>query len=264
MKKNRIWAAIAAAAILVSCGSKDTTDGLRFETVKATRSVSITSEKGAPQCSVNLQLAAAIGEPSERTKTINAVLAERLLDMEGLSLQQAADSFAGKYTRDYVKNFAPLYREDRNDPEKRSWYEYHYNITGEAHEGREGITVYTATIDYYEGGAHGINQRLVMNFDNETGKLLTLSDVFIPGYEQALNDLLQKALIEKVDAKDIDDLHAKGYLYSMDMFAPENFVMGEDNITFIYNPYEIAPYAMGLVELTISNSELEDLEKKRD
>ena len=100
-----------------------------------------------------------------------------------------------------------------------------------------------------------------MNFDNKTGQQLTLADVFVPGYEQPLNELLQEALIEKVSAKDVDDLRSKGYLYSMEMFAPENFVLGEDEVTFVYNPYEIAPYAMGMVELTIDNDELTKLWK---
>ena len=261
MKKIHFLAAIAVAAITTACSSNGDGKGLEFETVKAKKTVSISNEAGAPQCSVNLQLDAAKGEPKERAEAINAAIALRLLDMEGITLSQAVDSFANKYTSDYRRNFAPLYREDRGDEEKRAWYEYHYNITGKTSSGREGVTVYTATIDYYEGGAHGINQRIVMNFDNKTGQQLTLADVFVPGYEQPLNELLQEALIEKVSAKDVDDLRSKGYLYSMEMFAPENFVLGEDEVTFVYNPYEIAPYAMGMVELTIDNDELTKLWK---
>ena len=261
MKKFCFLTAMTVAAITTACSGNGDSEGLDFDTVKATKTISISSEAGAPQCSVDLQLPMAKGEPKERAEAINAAVALRLLDMEGLTLAQAADSFANKYTNDYRRNFAPLYREDRGDAEKRAWYEYHYNIKGEAKSGREGVTVYTATIDYYEGGAHGINQLVVMNFDNKTGQQLTLADVFVPGYEQPLCDILQEALIEKVDAKDVDDLRSRGYLYSMNMFAPENFVLGKDEVTFVYNPYEIAPYAMGMVELTIDNDELEKLWK---
>ena len=261
MKKTKILAAIAAATLWSSCGGGSTNGLMKFETLKVEKTVSITNETGAPKCSVNLQLETVKGGTAERMAAINETIARQLLGIEGAGLKEAADSFANKYTSDYVKNFAPLYREDRSDETKRAWYEYHYNIMGEASEGREGVLVYTATIDYYEGGAHGINQRIVMNFDNETGRLLTLADVFAPGYEQPLNELLQDALIEKVGAKDVKELREKGYLYSMDMFAPENFVLGEDEVTFIYNPYEIAPYAMGLIELVIDNDDLEDLWK---
>ena len=261
MKYKEIMAAIAVATIWTACGGDSSGGGLDFETVKVEKTVGITGEAGAPQCSVSLQLAAAKGEPAERTKTINETVAQQLLNIEGVGLKQAADSFANQYTSDYRQNFAPLYREDRGDAAKRAWYEYHYNITSETKKGRKGVTVYSAAIDYYEGGAHGINQRIVMNFDNATGQMLTLADVFVPGYHQTLCDLLLEALMEKVGAKDVDELKAKGYLYATDMFAPENFELGEETATFVYNPYEIAPYAEGIIELVIDNDDLKDLWK---
>ena len=252
MKYKEIMAAIAAATIWTACGGDSTGGGLDFETVKVEKTVGITSEAGAPQCSVNLQLAAAKGEPAERTKTINETVAQQLLNIEGVGLKQAADSFANQYTSDYRQNFAPLYHEDRGDATKRAWYEYHYNIKR---------TVYTADVDYYEGGAHGMNQRIVMNFDNATGRLLTLDDVFVPGYQQQLSERLLQALMEKAEAKDVADLKDMGYLYATDMFASENFALGDDAITFVYNPYEIAPYAAGLIELEIDNDDLKELWK---
>ena len=261
MKYKEIIAAIAVATIWTACGGDSTGGGLDFETVKVEKTVGITGEAGAPQCSVSLQLAAAKGEPAERTKTINETVAQQLLNIEGVGLKQAADSFANQYTSDYRQNFAPLYREDRGDAAKRAWYEYHYNIKSEARQGRDGVTVYTADVDYYEGGAHGMNQRIVMNFDNATGRLLTLDDVFVPGYQQQLSERLLQALIEKTESEDLADLKDKGYLYATDMFASENFALGDDAITFVYNPYEIAPYAFGLIELEIDNDDLKELWK---
>ena len=253
---------MTAIMTLTACGGGSESNIPDFETVSKEKTVSISQESNAPQCSVKLELAAAKGTSGkEQAKLLNETVAQRLFYMEGLTLAQAADSFANKYTRDYVRNFGPLYREDRSDEAKRAWYEYHYNVTSKAYGGRKGVVVYEATIDYYEGGAHGINQRVVMNFDNKTGRQLTLADVFVPGYEQPLCDLLLKALVDKVGAKDVDDLRAKGYLYSMEMFAPENFVLGDDEVTFVYNPYEIAPYDQGLITLEIDNDELEKLWK---
>ena len=250
---------ISMAAALTACGSSESK--IEYETVKTDRQVTITKAQDAPGCTVHIELACAKHEDSERSRVMNTALVKWLFDMEGIGLQQAADSFANKYTRDYQKNFAPLYREDAGDPEKRAWYEYHYNIDGEMSRGRDNVTVYTAAIDYYEGGAHGICQRLIRNFDNESGKMLMLNDVFAPGYETRLNELLQKALIEKAGAKDMDDLRQMGYLYSMDIFAPENFVLGSDAVTFVYNPYEIAAYDKGIIELVIDNDDLKEIWK---
>jgi len=251
-----------ASIFLLACGRDGVEENIDFETIVAERSVSITREEGAPTCNVRLELACAKESKGERAKTINNTIALQLLDIESVTLKQAADSFANTYTRSYVTNYAPLYREDASDPVKRAWYEYHYNISSEAANGREGVTVYIAAIDYYEGGAHGVNQQLVMNFDNKTGKQMHLSDFFVPGYQQPLNEKLLKALLELTGEEDENDLHDKGYLYQMDMFATENFMAGDGSFTFIYNPYELAPYSAGIIKLELKEDELDDILKK--
>ena len=248
---------VAMGTMMLAAGCKGDGKGgpISFETVSAGKTVGITSEQGAPQCKVQLTIASAVESQGERAKAVNEAVTMRLLDMEATSLRTAADSFANVYTESYRRNMAPLYREDKGAPEKRAWYEYHYNVTSEAGSGRRGVTVYRATVDYYEGGAHGVNQRIVMNFDNETGRQLTLADVFAPGYEQTLSELLLEKLLEKTDTKNVDELRQKGFLYSMDMFPTENFELGKDDITFIYNAYEIAPYDEGIIELNIDYGE---------
>jgi hypothetical protein len=42
----------------------------------------------------------------------------------------------------------------------------------------------------------------------------------------------------------------------MDIFPSENFILNDETITFVYNPYEIAPYAVGSIELIITYSEV--------
>lgn len=109
--------------------------------------------------------------------------------------------------------------------------------------------------------AHGINQQQILNFDSRTGLLLTLKDIFVSGYEQPLKDLLLKALLSKTGCKNIHALRARGYLSSMDIFPTENFILGSETITFIYNPSEIAPYSMGATQLVIPYSDLDKLIK---
>lgn len=247
--------------LLTACGSSGSGKDVAFEAFETSKTVSISSEAGAPQCSVRLHLAEAKSGNEGRDKAINGTVARELLNVETDDLKAAADSFAGRYTSDYRHHLAALYGEDRGEPERKAWYEYHYNIWSEASEGREGVVVYTSTIDYYEGGAHGISQKRVMNFDAATGDRLTLGDVLAPGYEQRLNGLLLQKLTEKAGARNLDDLREKGYLYAMDMFTPENYVLGSDDVTFVYNAYEIAPYAMGVIELKVDNDELEGLWK---
>jgi hypothetical protein len=253
MRKQRTSRLLAAVGCLLfmACGGGGSVP--EVGSVGVERQASLTRDSDAPRCEVSLKMSFLKGPDAGVSEAVNSAVIRRLFDLEGLTMEQAADSFANKYTRDYVKNFAPLYRDDRGDEQKRAWYEYRYNMNTRVESRREHVVTYFAELDYYEGGAHGVSQLLTMNFDDRTGSQITLADL----YETILQPQLEKQLLEKLmettGTTSLEQLHDKGYLYSMDMFASENFILEDDAITFIYNPYEIAPYSMGRIELTVEN-----------
>ena len=260
LKMKKLLPALALF-ILTACESSEDKD-VHFETVTADKTVVISNEEMSPQCSVHLKLEQAIADNNHCGELINEAVIAKLLNIQGESnVKKAAERFADDYTEAYMRNLLPLYNEDRSDTTKRSWYEYHYIIEATAGKGTENTIVYDATIDYYEGGAHSINQQIVMNFDSKTGQQLTLADIFATGYEKPLKTILLKALKNKTGCTSMKELHNQGYLYSMDMFPTENFILGNETITFIYNPYEIAPYELGSTELTIPYVDIDKILK---
>ena len=47
----------------------------------------------------------------------------------------------------------------------------------------------------------------------------------------------------------------------MEMFPSTNFALTDDGIRFVYNIYEIAPYAVGITELTVDYDDLKGIMK---
>ena len=260
MNKKYIFPFLGLILLMVSCKGGDE-DAVEFQTVTADETVVLSNDENSPTCAVHLKMEEATETSGHRGELINTTVMKRLLDREETSMKLAAEAFAEKYTNSYKQTMLPLYNQDRADTTKRSWYQYHYIITCTTQEGSKGTIVYLATIDYYEGGAHGINQLLTMNFEKKTGRQLTLGDIFATGYEQPLKNILLKALKSKTGCNSLSALRDKGYLYSMDIFPSENFILGEETITFVYNPYEIAPYAVGSTELIIPFSDVDKLLK---
>lgn len=259
MKKFTFTALMAC--LILAC-STEIDDTIVFDNAIADKEVKLSNDEGSPVCAVHLQIATATEENGHKAEVVNSVIQKRLLNMEELTMQQAVDSFANTYTKNYARNLLPLYNQDRADTAKRTWYEYHYVITSEARKGSKSTMVFIATTDYYEGGAHSVNQRTAMNFDVRTGRLLELNDVFVPGYENPLSAVLQKALCEKVGASDLSILRQKGYLVGMQIFPTQNFILEDETITFIYNPSEIAPRTLGETELVIPLSDLTQILRK--
>ena len=261
MKINRLnWALLTMVMLLASCQQIDE-NTVEFETLTADETVYLTQEENSPACRVSLKLMSATPENGHRGEVINLTVGERLFQMEEVSVKSAMDRFIENYTQTYRQTMMPLYNQDRADTTKRAWYEFHYIISADAHQGSQKTVVYQTTVDYYEGGAHGTNQQIIMNFEASTGRLITLKDVFAEGAESQLNEVLLKALIANKGVESVNDLKQKGYLVSTDIYAPDNFIIGEETITFIYNPSEIAPYAEGGTELIIPYTDIEHLLK---
>ena len=259
MKKTTFSALLLC--LVVSC-TTEIEDTILFDSISINKEMKLSNDEGSPVCAVSLQLKYATEKNGHKAEVVNEIIQQKLFNMSELTIQQAADSFANSYTSTYVRNFLPLYNQDRADTTKRSWYEYHYVITSEARQGSKSTMAFIANTDYYEGGANSVNLRTAMNFDIMTGRLMGLNDIFVPGYENLLNAILQKALCEKVGVADISDLRQKGYLVGMQMFPSENFILEDETITFIYNPSEIAPRTLSETELVIPLSDLEQILRK--
>ena len=81
-------------------------------------------------------------------------------------------------------------------------------------------------------------------FDLTTGEIVSEEDLFVEDYFSPLCDLLEEAVAENVSEEDQEMLFG--------MPEPNgNFSVSEAGITWVFNPYEIAAYASGVIELPI-------------
>ena len=116
----------------------------------------------------------------------------------------------------------------------------------------------------FTGGAHGMATVTFTNLDPRTGESIPLSDVLIDGYEAKLLPLAEARFREVRGIKDGMSLSDAGFsFFDNGVFAlTDNFAIGEDALTFYYNAYEVAPYALGSTEIVLSYDELNGLLKK--
>lgn len=106
----------------------------------------------------------------------------------------------------------------------------------------------------YAGGAHPNHAIFEVNWDIKSDEVVTLSDLFLPGYERKIQPYLQKQLFSKYN-EDFSD-------YYGDTIAISNhFSFTDSGISFDYSPYELLPYAFGMVNLEIPYTDLTDWAK---
>ena len=135
------------------------------------------------------------------------------------------------------------------------------DVKGRTVTGYKGYVSYIMTREEYYGGAHPSTVSTIACFDPATGAEITLKDIFKEGYEETLATRLIDRLLKDNNVSTIDELCNKGYSLDIDFFITNNFILGNDSMTFLYNRYEIAPYAMGDILISLDNKTLKEIMK---
>lgn len=112
----------------------------------------------------------------------------------------------------------------------------------------------------FTGGAHGYYGTALTTYDLNTGKSLLLSAVISD--PEALRTMLGEAFVaekqEMVPGVTLAELLLEP---DQPLALPVNFCILPEGIRFMYNPYEVAPYAVGQTDIMLSWEQLGQLAK---
>lgn len=122
------------------------------------------------------------------------------------------------------------------------------------YSGSQTITVKFDTYAY-TGGAHPNSNLSFYTFERERGRLLTLTEMVTD--TTALVEMVEKAFRQQQKLKPHANLDEQGYfLREGRFFLPANIGLSHEGLIFYYNPYEIAAYAVGPIQVTVPYTQL--------
>ena len=81
----------------------------------------------------------------------------------------------------------------------------------------------------------------------------------MPGYFKPLTEKIVAQLMRNYDADVPDSLLMRGFFTLEDIVPNNNFWLDAENIHYSYNQYEIAPYAMGVIDVSLPYTQLSDI-----
>ena len=154
----------------------------------------------------------------------------------------APDDNSPKSIKESVAFFNTEYKTFKNDFSE-SPIKYEAQIDGEIIHQTTNIISIAITSYINTGGAHGLLQITLLNFDAHTGEKLLNKELFtdIDGFKNVAKSYFNKEIADK-----------KEDLFTPNTFTlPLNISFTNDGILLLYNTYEIASYATGIIELTI-------------
>ncbi len=253
---------------LVSCEHKvPTVQSVTFDTLSVDTICPLFYSYDKPACHLAIRMA----KPEEGTpnETLHAI--ERFistLPKDG-SFEEDANGSVESMVSAYVRSYIVQYLSEGRDAIGRhetmedsikaasTWMNYDEKVVGSILFNDDGFVSYQVVTDSYTGGAHGnktINNGVfcLSNLDQ-----ITLDDLFNDVSKPDLNVLIRTELMKQNGCETIEELADKAqFLSPNDIEAPDNFFLNKDGITWTYNPYEIAPYSVGDVSVSLTWKEL--------
>lgn len=112
---------------------------------------------------------------------------------------------------------------------------------------------------YSAGAAHGLFGSSYYNIDLQEHSVLSEGDLFVDGYTPALAKVLQRCALRQFACKTPSELERKEGIYVTDIAPNDNFAFTPEGLRYCFNPYEVAPYAIGQVHILVPYAELQEL-----
>lgn len=161
--------------------------------------------------------------------------------------------------RQHCDSSIEFYREENSpylDDDDQEWaytFQWYEKIEGRFTPPYDGMISYINCMSGYSGGAHGMDTRNAIVLDEKTGRRISETEIFKPGYEQWLTRALRANLLISVEDPEL--------LFETDIVPNGNFFVSDKGMTYIYGRYEVGPYVLGIVEVNIPWDELSSIMK---
>lgn len=283
MKKQHLSLITLAlvASIMMGCkasstkaqAANDIKEAQAADTLVVNTDSCILQEGKIVQCAISVDYPT---EPNELSKSIRAILNEELANlylgsMNGDEIEKQ-ESYKGdlangnlvieKYCKD---NFAYLKSQMKDlkeaDPRANANMSYDIRLNKEAET--DSYVTYHCLSYAYLAGAHGSTFERSFNIVKATGK--KLSQVVDTARVKDLQPILRKGVLSYLNQQSgnesqteneeqITDAQLNDYLFIENGIIPlpsSSPYLAKDGVHFIYQQYEIGPYAMGLVSFTV-------------
>lgn len=256
---------------MFSCGGKkqDKVNELSIDSVVIKETAHLFNDTSKPNCKLEIHYTYLKAAQSKALlDSINNALTNLCLGKEyvGLDIHKALNEYKLAYIKGYKNDVEKFYLEEVNKSPKEDltfeWCNYAKDIKANILFNEYSLLVYQIDTYEYTGGAHGMYASNFLNFDLKTGRQLHLADLFKADYKKELTRMLIAQLEKNNKVTSESELEDIGYFITEPLSPTENFYIDKEGLTFYYNVYEIAPYAMGTTVIKLPFGAIDGLLKE--
>lgn len=243
---------LISIALLASCSKGSTENDVKttvdFDSI-VVDTLAILSEQH-PESKAHIHFS--ILQASKEQKINEAIVSSGMLwpkgmEVPGKSMKQKLTSLMRQYVADYKNDFNAIFPMEKNAPALSAEYIATTSIVAST----DSTIAYALDIRHQIGSPKPAYARLIRNIMIKSGKILRLNDILPAGYEPRLLDAIISQMCKDRNAANLTALHEQGIFVAIDPYISEEYIIGNDKLTFVYNAGEIAPYSLGTIEVVI-------------
>ncbi|HOI27390.1 MAG TPA: DUF3298 domain-containing protein [Paludibacteraceae bacterium] len=261
MNKNTILFVVLSMIFAVcSCSSskekKAEENKIEFDSIKVDSTYHLFNDTTKPAISIDSKIIFPVNFGNDRIY----LSIKRQMIKDALNLETTNDpkQDIAKYVENLIADYKKLEKIYKNDTltDDDVTYVAEQNVSQEVTFNQDSIlTIFTNTYSF-SGGAHGMTIMQYANYDLRNGQKIRLSDLFADDYSNLLTPIILGKLVQDNKVQQPTDLEQNGFIDVSEIKPTENFYLDEIGITFVYNQYDIACYAMGQIKVFIPYSDL--------
>ena len=268
MKKERLF--IVASLLIIGIGASscfETNNSIKFDKLKLEEKVYLfpTNDTTIPYANVEIEFNYPKSfKNKESLARLQQIFKGTFFNNESydsLSPKEAVNKYLEEYTEEY-RELGNQYHEDMVNLEgdnQPSWYWYQLQKSNEILYEDESVLSYSVQHADYTGGAHGSLNVLYYTIDLNELTTITEESIFKPNYYKFLTSKIIERLMKKYNLDSPAKLMEEGFFDINEIAPNNNFWINNEGIHYIYNQYEIAPYSMGPIEVTIPYEDIKSI-----
>lgn len=256
------------AAGMFSCRPQESPsadNGIEFDTIRSVRNYHLDNDSTQPSCNLRLTFVYPSQYKDETVlKSLQDIFIASFFDESyvGLTPQKAIENYENNYVESY-KEDARIFSRDKYEHDETEMYSSYYEIDNNTiifNQG--GILSFQINQTNYKGGASSYDFFKNYTIDVKNARLVLEDDLFVDGYEKALNSIFRDHLLKVNKAKSIYDLENLGYFGIEEMIPNGNFILDDNNITYIFNRGEYSGYKIEPITIPIAYKDIKPLIKE--
>jgi hypothetical protein len=165
------------------------------------------------------------------------------------------------FLEEEFKQSIAWYEEAASDSFNMEEYEVYYNFETGFSVTYNSKSFLSIVMDHYQytGGAHGNYYSIGYNINLNDGNLLSLEDIVDQNSLDLLSYECEEAILNLFDANSLYD--AGMFEDEINILPDQDFFITPTALVLQFDPYEIAPYAMGEIRAEISFEKISDILK---